>query len=274
MTYNTFETSEESSRPVEVYTFGIGSDVWRYTSAEDEITIGGETYEPKPLERTGIVMSLERTEAVEVRLPSNEEFVAQYIGIPPGTVASVLIQRFQRLDGDEELVTEFLGVAQAVKFTEDFQKAVLACYWQVAKASRPIPRFRCGSQCNNMLGDENCKVNLHVSAFEFSGAVSAVNGRIITVPGLSGTYANDWFTGGMVSIPSLGDYRLILDHAGNDLTLLLPFHDDVLGVTVEVQAGCDYLIEGDCATKFDNVIEFSGCAWVPPKNPFETGIDP
>jgi uncharacterized phage protein (TIGR02218 family) len=274
MTYLTYETSAEGSKPVEVYTLGIGSNVWRYTSAEDEITIGGETYTPVPVERTNILMTLERSEALEISLPATNEFVAQYIGVPPGVVASIQIQRFQRSDPDEELQTEFIGIVQSLKFTEDFQKCVLGCYWHVAKASRPIPRFRCGAQCNYMLGDNNCKVNLHIPAFEFSGAVSAVNGSIITVPGLSGTYVNDWFTGGMVSIPSLGDYRMVLDHAGNDLTLMLPFHANVVGVTVEVEAGCDYSLEGDCALKFDNVIEFGGFNWVPSKNPFTAGIDP
>jgi uncharacterized phage protein (TIGR02218 family) len=279
MTYDPYEISEEASRPVELYTLGIGSKTWRYTSAEDEVSIDGETYEPISIERTSIMVSVERSDAVEVTVPALNEFAAMYIGVPPGVVASIEIQRYQREDTDEELKTEFLGIVQSLKFTNDFQNCALACYWNTAKTGRPIPRFRSGAQCNYRLGaSDTCKVNLDVADFEFTGSVSAVNANIITVPGLSGTYANGWFNGGMVSIPTLGDYRLILSHAGNDLTLLLPFHEDVTGVLVEVQAGCDHRSgatgAGDCATKFDNVIEFGGYPWVPPKNPFETGIDP
>ncbi len=36
-TFDQLESSVESSRPIEVYTFTLGTEVFRYTSAEDDI---------------------------------------------------------------------------------------------------------------------------------------------------------------------------------------------------------------------------------------------
>jgi hypothetical protein len=48
MTYEAFESSVEGGRPVELYKFIIGADVYRYTSAEDEIVppFDANTYFP------------------------------------------------------------------------------------------------------------------------------------------------------------------------------------------------------------------------------------
>jgi hypothetical protein len=37
-------------------------------------------------------------------------------------------------------------------------------------------------------------------------------------------------------------------------------------------AGCDHLIEGDCALVFDQVAEFGGFAFVPSKDIFAQGV--
>lgn len=74
------------------------------------------------------------------------------------------------------------------------------------------------------------------------------------------------------------DHRLILSQSGDDVTLLLPFPETIVGSTVVLLAGCDHSIT-TCDTKFNtpedtlsNVINYGGFAFVPNKNPFETGL--
>jgi hypothetical protein len=67
------------------------------------------------------------------------------------------------------------------------------------------------------------------------------------------------------------DRRLILSSSGDVLTLLLPFTSSPLGSTVIVFAGCDHTI-ATCKSKFNNVVNYGGFAFVPTKNIFQTGI--
>lgn len=74
------------------------------------------------------------------------------------------------------------------------------------------------------------------------------------------------------------DARLILSQSGDDLQLLLPFPDSILGSTVVILAGCDHTVT-TCDSKFNtpsdpqsNVVNFGGFPFVPTKNPFEGGV--
>ena len=74
------------------------------------------------------------------------------------------------------------------------------------------------------------------------------------------------------------DHRLILAQDGDDVTLLLPFAENIVGSTIVLLAGCDHSIT-TCDTKFStpldplsNVRNFGGFPFVPTKNPHETGL--
>ena len=66
----------------------------------------------------------------------------------------------------------------------------------------------------------------------------------------------DGYWRGGYATPTVGtqDFRLILAHTGNDLTLLLPFGVDVTGLNLQIFAGCNHELTGDCANKFQNAI--------------------
>jgi hypothetical protein len=107
--------------------------------------------------------------------------------------------------------------------------------------------------------------------------VSAQSGATITVPGAGG-FGADWWVGGFVEIDGGDDARLVLAQSGNDLTLLLPFPQSAVGRQIIAFAGCDHTIT-TCDTKFDtpedtdsNVINYGGFAFVPTRNPYQTGL--
>ena len=100
---------------------------------------------------------------------------------------------------------------------------------------------------------------------------SAVSANTITVPGVSGE-ADGYYNSGYVKPAGVQDFRMILDHTGDVLTLLLPFGTALTGLNVDVFAGCNHKIDGHCNTRFSNTGRHGGFPWVPTTNPFESGI--
>lgn len=273
MTYAAFENSTESGQPVEVYRFTIGSNSYFYTSAEDEtISVGGLDYTYEDISRTRLGDGPEdRDQVLEITVPSSNAVAQQYVNIVPGNRAKVEVRRIQRNDTDNEVLLVFTGYIHSVSFKDNGAKAVIACQPVTAARSRVMPRFGYQSLCNNVLYDDICRADDTDPSFRLSGAaVTAVSGNVITVAGANG-FTDGWFTGGYVETIGTTDYRMIIGHTGNDLTLHIPFPFDATTVTVNVLAGCDHSI-ATCKTKFNNVVNFAGFAYVPTRNPFLVDI--
>jgi len=270
--FDVLESSVQGSRPIEVYSIALGSETFRYTSAEDAISLGADVYEPVPIARGSIAQGSDasRRELV-ITLPGDNEFARRYTLVVPGERATVSIIRLQR-DESPTFATQVLvykGRVQAVRFSDDGKTAEVALQSIESAKSQRIPRFTYMGMCNHVLYDQGCKVDPNL--FSVTDAVSAVVGNVITVPAAAG-FADGFFTGGFAKPAAQSDYRMVLSHVGASLTLLLPFAEDVVGQSVQVFAGCDRRLTGDCSNKFDNAIEFGGFAFVPKKNPFE-GLD-
>ena len=270
--YDTLESSVESSRPIEVYEFGLGVTSYRYTSAEDDITLGTDTFEKEAIKRGPIVQGSDDRDAIlEIMTPALNTFVRKYIDIVPGQLASLSVIRVQRDEPTpwtQALV--YKGYVQSVKFPKNGQEAVIAVRSIESTASRPIPRFTYQGLCNNFLYDGSCGVDSN--SFKFTGPVSAVSGNTITVTGASGEI-DGYYNNGYVKPAGIQDFRMILDHTGDVLTLMLPFGEALAGTNVDIFAGCNLAIAGHCDTRFSNVARHGGFAFVPTVNPFESGIN-
>lgn len=270
--FDVYESSRESSRPLEVYRFALGSDAYLFTSAEDEIVLGGDTYIPAGLSRNEIVQgSEERRRVLQITAPSSNAFAQRYINIPPGQKAAVSIIRLQRdeVPTFNTQVLVYKGSVTGVTFPDSGMTAQINVQSIESASSRVIPRFTYMGMCNHVLYDSGCGVD--PTSFTHIGNVSAVSGSTITLDGAAASGLD--FVGGYCRPTAQSDFRLILSQAGNVLTLLLPFETDVVGTNVQAFAGCDHLIEGDCALVFDNVIENGSFSFVPNKNIFSTGLD-
>lgn len=268
MTYGTFETSLEGGRPIELFEIALGSTIYRWTSAEDDVTFGGNDYEAIPITRGAFAQGPDdRDNTLELKVSSGNEFVREYVLIPPAQRATVTMRRVHR--GDTDVVVVWKGRVQTVRFVDQNENAIIACLPEVGASSRPIPRQTFGGLCGNVLGDGQCQVVL--SSFRYTGQVTAVSadGRTLTVDGLSGEGA-DFALAGKVAFGT--DRRMILAQSGDDVTILLPFRSSPLGQNVDVTAGCDHTAE-TCATKFANLINFRGWPYVPTINVFETGLE-
>lgn len=275
MTFAAFETSNEAGRPVELYILVVGGTTYRWNNSEDTITIDGNDYTPIAIERSKISQGPEdRNQTVTFTVPGSVQFVTPYINSVPAAQAVMTVQKLHRGDfPSPEVVTIYRGVVKAVNFDdENGRKSEIATQPFISSLSRPIPRFVYKGLCNNVLYDDFCQVDDTDPSYRASLDVTAVSGNQLTIPGLA-AFGNGWFDGGLIETSGQGDARMILSQVGDTVTLHLPFSQAVLNQTVTVLAGCAHTI-AICKSKFDNVINFGGFAFVPTLNPFESGIDP
>lgn len=270
MTFAGFETSQATGEPIELYTINVGAQSFRYTSTEDDYVYQSQTYSAIGMARGSITLSGEiRQDNLTLEMPADEAFPQLYIDIVPSNTATLTVYRLHRPDGGTpESVLIYKGVIRSLAFSEDGTRAALSIVPISNKLARTIPRYTYQGLCNHFLYDERCKVIK--SNFQYNGAVTLVDGFQLTVSGLNASKGAGWAVGGLVQIGS-SDFRGVLAQSGDVLTLTLPFSTDLTGLNVDVFAGCDHTI-ATCKSKFDNVINYGGSAYVPLKNIFATGI--
>lgn len=269
MAFDPLESSLESSEPIELYKFTLGSEEFLYSNTEDTITILGDIYVPTTIKRGDLAIGRdERNKVVTVEVPANNTLAQRYVGTPPGQRASLSIFRVQRQDGALETALIYKGSVLTVQFPQDQDVGVISLQSIEAASSREIPRFTYMGMCNHILYDSGCKVDS--SLFRHVGTASAVLNDTVTVSG-AGSSGFD-FTGGYAKPTAFTDFRLIIAQSGDVLTLLLPFEQDPLNTNIEVYAGCNHLLTGDCSQVFANEIEFGGFPFVPTKNVWSSGL--
>lgn len=279
MAYDTIESSVESGQPIELYEFRVGTERTRLTSSENDVVIPSslETYVAETISRGEIVDEVvaRSSNRLEVRLPAENEFVAQFRSLAPGEFATLTLFRVHRgdLGGSDDRVTVFKGTVRNVSYVDNGRVAVVQVLAITSALSRPVPRRTYQGLCNHMLYDSRCTIDKDDPSFRLISTVTAVSGDVVTVSGanaFSGSFA-DFFVAGYVEFDN--DFRTVVGQSGDDLTLILPFKESPLNQTVIARAGCKHRIVEDCTDKFVNVENFGGFPYVPKKNPFVTGID-
>lgn len=274
MAFDTYEEGQESSAPIELYTFTIGATISRWTSAEDNVTEAADVFTAIPIKRSVLKGGGPdtRKDHLVITVPGDNSVATQYINSIPGVEATVTIERIQRSDGPAfQVVTIFTGKIESVAFKKRGREAQLRVVPLVQAQSKPVPNHTYQSLCNHHLYDDLCQVDDTDPSYRLTTApVTAVSGNTITVTGADAN-GDGYYTKGWVESAGAAERRLILDQTGTVLTLLLPFGTSPLSTNVTVFAGCDQSV-ATCKSKFDNVINFGGFAWIPSKNVFETGI--
>lgn len=276
-TFDTYESSVEESRPVELYLFTLGTQEFAYTSSEGSVTVGATVYQEEAIERGSITKSAQEQDGIlKITVPSTNEFASPYITTVPAVPATVSIFRRQRDATTGTLnVLQFQGDVLSVSFPGDGTRAEISARSIEGKVGSPLPRMTYQGICNNFLGDRNCLVNM--SDHDYIGTVASAVGNVISLTGagtatnVNGQVIN--FVGGYCTPTGINEYRMIIAQSADSLTLHLPFSVDVTGAQVQAFAGCDHNVDGDCKNVFNNVSEYIGYHAVPTRNPFESGLE-
>lgn len=275
MTFASFETSGEAGTPVEVYEITAGATSFFYTSAEDDQLVGAQTYTAVEGLRRGVQTEgpEKRENEFAIRLPTFDSLAQIFVGVLPGFRVQMQVRRFHRDDTPTpEVIQIFDGFVETAKFEEQGKVTVLVARTALGAVGHTIPRRAYQGSCNHVLYDPlTCKVDDTDPAFRASALSvdSQVSSTLTVAAGLMGTYADGFMNGGFVEVIGVSDFRLILSHTSNDLELHTPF--TTTPTLINVFAGCAHTI-AVCGSKFDNVIEYGGFAFVPVKNPHQTGL--
>ncbi|MCK5017619.1 MAG: phage BR0599 family protein [Candidatus Peribacteraceae bacterium] len=264
MSFESLEISVASGQPVELYVLTMGSSIWRMNNSIDEIIYDGQEYHPTKISREAITSG---DEALSITMPPGHPFTINYATIAPGQVATLTIYRFHRGD-TTDLQVFYKGVVRAVSFTQQARRSIIHVIPIAATFDKNIPDMTYQASCNHVLYDGKCQV--FKASYAYVGTPSVATGNVLTVPGLLAAKGAGWAVGGYIEYGTL-DFRLVLEQDGDDLTLILPFYENVIDETVNVYAGCDHVL-ATCISKFNNLINYGGSPYIPTKNIFMTGL--
>jgi len=257
--------TENTSIEAELYTIETPLSTGYYTSYYKDIVYNNNTYLATVLKRDRITYSLDIAEDNKLNihiLPST--FTKQNIFTEILSDIKITIQKLDMVSG--AIATKYTGHISGIAMSGDV--AVVTLSGKDKALDFNVPRFIYQSTCNNQLFDSKCKI----ASVDYSdiATVTSVSGNDISIP-LTGRPAG-FYTLGYVKYQ--GEYRFITNHTGGTsetLTLLRPFSVDVTGKSVIVYAGCDKSAP-TCATKFNNITNFTGFAYIPNKNPSIWGL--
>ncbi len=234
------------------------------TNHDRPLTFGGLTYDPYPGELGGRYRS-------RVGTSIDNERLAGSWGHPD-------ISEQQALDGEfDEAVIEMLVVAWALEPPEAvtvFRGEIGKLSWHrdgfVTEVMENLRRLgehlggTFGPRCEAVLGDSRCQVNL--SALQVSGTVTAVAFSRTTFTDTSRTEAAEHWTDGLVIFTSgaLAGKRCVVESfAAGQFRLMLPTPADIaVSMSYTATPGCDHRLEGDCAGKFNNAVNFQGFPFI------------
>lgn len=142
-----------------------------------------------------------------------------------------------------------------------------------------------GPTCRAILGDSACGVDLEI--YRETAEVIGVPIQRRKIESLFTTSEQEagFFTGGLLTWETGSNaglqIEIKLDEGGGDLTFFEPIpYDIVIGDTFSVTPGCDHshsvsdgVATGDCANKFENVINFQGEPLMPSQNSLTEAVD-
>ena len=276
MSYSALESSAQGGCPVFLYKFVQGTQQWCYTNAPFQVSFAGDTYSPSAVGHSEVKQSNELSkDSITLTFPLDDEFAGQFLGYAPDLVTSVTLLRGHV--GDGEFIAYWKGRVASSKASG--AQVRLECESIFTSLRRPGLRARYQRTCRHALYARGC--TLDPEAFAVPGRLTAMSSVSIVVPEAA-SYANGYFTGGMVRAPD-GSLRLVSNHVGASLTLSRPastlardfaasgygynYGNFYGGLAVTLYPGCDRM-RATCRDKFNNLPNYGGFPFIPVKTPF------
>lgn len=251
-------------RPIELYRFTQGGNVFTYTSADEAVVYNAETYAPTPIGRSNIDLKNELSKAnIDVRMPLTHAQALNWM--KRESEASVGLSLFQQSD----IGTNIIWKGRMVSVKPQLADVVFQFESIFTSLRRPGLRARYQRPCRHVLYRRGC--TLDKDAFAFAANVTAANGSVVTIPAAASAPAGDFFTG-MLEAPD-GTFRFIVGHSGATITLQRPVAalagaTTLAPVPVVLYPGCDRT-SARCKNRFNNLPNFGGFKYIPIRNPFD-----
>lgn len=265
MTYDSRERSADLARPVELYTFARGAQLYRYTSANAERIVEFQTFAKAPIQRTEIEQGAEiNRSGLRLTVPRDFPVALLYAIAPPSDTVALTLRQYH--EGDGELATIWSGRVINVSFRGSLAEINLEPIGTSLRRNG-LRRFY-QKTCPYVLGRNGCNVNME--GYRVPAPVDTVVGLTVTANEL-GAFPDGYFNGGYMEWPigtGLYERRDIVGHVGTDVELdLIPYGLPV-GIIANFFPGCDHTLGEFGCGKFDNEDNFGGMPFIPTKNPY------
>lgn len=268
MSYNDYDTSSHRGGPVELLEiqYGEGADqIVRTTSGDTDVKIGDNVYQAFTTSRDTFDDEGNPDDAkqLSIRVPRDHPFIRLFDDSEfPGMVA-VRIKRMHLDDPDLGTFNMWSGRLVGVSFEQPWM--VLGCEKIATSLSRTGCRIRYMRQCPHTLYMPRCWVDREAFKVAATAGTVAFNKAAVTVTGIP-TPPAGYYVGGILQLGGLT--RFILDQRGTALTLSRPLLTLAPGAQLTLLPGCDRLAS-TCHGKFNNLDNYGGFDFIPPKGPFQ-----
>jgi hypothetical protein len=273
MSFDAFEVSAESGRPVEFYTFVLNDVTWRYTTAEIDITIGADLYTAAAIRADSVRQTGETSnDARAIDVPSWIAPAQVFMGGAPSSAIQMTVG--VRHVGDTEVIVAYVGEITQVNFPIP-GRARLTVESLLSSMKREGLRLAWQRTCPYVLYDSlTCKVDKATHKVDF--VVLAIDAFSVYVA-LDTTQSTGHFTGGFFewNHPIRGkEYVAIQDHFqattgewNSHFVLFMPPGELFEGARGSAYPGCDYT-PTRCQF-FSNYDNYGGVPDLPGRSPFD-----
>jgi len=266
MTYHLIEKSTYGAKPIECFLFQGSISTWRYTSADENIILDGETYTAIPLKRLGDIEATSEVHKsfLKIGLPKNNSLALQVLLNTSDEIVTITIYRFHH-DDEESFLFYWKGRLVGANMESPSADVVLNCESIFTSLKRTGVRLRQTKICNVTVYSARC--GLAVASYATAGTVAVISSNKVelTIDAASGE-SDSYFLGGFANFS--GVLRHITYHVGSKVIISRPVYGLVVTASVNIYPGCDHLLQ-TCIDKFDNLENFRGFPWIPTRNPFD-----
>lgn len=304
MSFEEFESSRAGGLPVELYEFryGEGADeIFRFTSADHDLEVGGETYASAYVERDGITDdgNPDDGDGIAIQLAWDNPLGELYRVQPFERTVIARIKVTHLDDPAAQVLSVWSG--RVTEIAWEYPRMRLGCERIATSLKRTGVRAKYQRQCRHVLYQVGCRLDRE--DWHIAVEVTAVEGRLATLRYLTWgpqvptetvevegeevevlDLPGNWFLGGMLVID--GITRVILaqapyspetgeeDPADVVVTLSRPLADLQEAVSAEtppevrIYPGCDRT-HATCRDRFANHLNYGGFDYIPIKGPFE-----
>ena len=266
MTFLSKEQSSYGGQPVELLEIRYGEgdgDVVYTTSGDEDVTVAGRLYLAFTTERDGFDDEGNPDDAkqLNIKVPRDHPFILEFDKREFPQMVAVRVKRAHLNDPDLGLFNIWSGRLVGVSYEHPWM--TLGCEQVATSLARTGCRIRYMRQCPHTLYMQRCWVDKEAHKVVATIVSISDNKAVLR---LSAAAADGYWVGGFVQWEGIN--RFILKHTGSDVTLSRPFLGLEVGQEIEVYPGCDRTA-ATCNAKFNNLLNYGGFDFIPPKGPFE-----
>jgi uncharacterized phage protein (TIGR02218 family) len=272
VSYSTFEVSAHDGAPIEGYRFVGTATSYRYTNAQQDVTINGLLYTAAAVRRGAVRVGTHQDDGLElqVELPFNLALVQDYaFSVAPPDLELTVYRYHEGSDPAVDWVVAWRGKVVGFAVTGEVAQVRVPSVFELALRGT-VPSVSYHNPCNHVLYDARCKVVK--LTFTARTTISSISVDGLTIGVVNDGFADNVLKAGTLLLLAKGERRLIQSNVANSLGISYPFAAAAVDDAVELTAGCDHAYQGDCKNKFANTLNYGGFPYVPKDNPFEGEI--